>query len=167
MERSLDLASLMQQHQATVWRFLRVLGAEAALADDLTQETFLAVYQKPFEQRSDAETRGYLRMVARNLFLKSRHKAGKEVNMEAIEQIEERWDNLARDDGQNVSDALRECLKTLEGKARDALGLMYTDGKTRRDVAETLDMTDDGVKTLLRRTKARLRKCMELRINHE
>jgi DNA-directed RNA polymerase specialized sigma24 family protein len=43
------------------------------------------------------------------------------------------------------------------------LDLQYNEGKQRLEIAEALGMTDDGIKTLLRRTKARLRKCMETR----
>ena len=38
----LDLAELVREHQADVWRYLRYLGADGHDADDLTQETFLA-----------------------------------------------------------------------------------------------------------------------------
>ena len=36
--------------------------------------------------------------------------------------------------------------------------------KQRVEIAKAVGMTDDGIKTLLRRTKARLKKCMELRV---
>ncbi|MEE9311331.1 MAG: sigma factor, partial [Planctomycetota bacterium] len=48
VEQSLDLTTLMQAHQTGVWRFLRALGADTSLADDLTQEVFLSVLRKPF-----------------------------------------------------------------------------------------------------------------------
>ncbi len=38
-----DFAGLVRTHQVGVWRYVRFLGAEAAEADDLTQETFLAL----------------------------------------------------------------------------------------------------------------------------
>ncbi|HCK71704.1 MAG TPA: sigma-70 family RNA polymerase sigma factor, partial [Planctomycetaceae bacterium] len=31
---------MITQHQSGVWRYLRVIGCEATLADDITQETF-------------------------------------------------------------------------------------------------------------------------------
>lgn len=162
-EPRLDLASLMREHQVGVWRYVRALGAEASLADDITQETFLAVHQKPFEQRGKAETAAYLRVVARNLFLKSRRHAGKVINAE-IEQIDQRWNELVTDDGSAMQAALKDCLQGLEDKPRQALQLQYTQGLQRVEVAQRLGMTDDGVKTLLARTKARLKKCVELRV---
>ena len=51
-ERQTQLADLVRQHQAGVWRYLRFLGCDRPLADDLTQETFLAVLETPFDIRT-------------------------------------------------------------------------------------------------------------------
>jgi DNA-directed RNA polymerase specialized sigma24 family protein len=58
---------LVRMHQASVWRYLRYLGASAELADDLTQETFLQLLRAPFVEQSPASTAAWLRTVARNL----------------------------------------------------------------------------------------------------
>lgn len=165
-EQKLDLASLMREYQAGVWRYLRALGADASAADDITQDVFLGVYRKPFEQRGRGQTASYLRTVARNLFFKSRRNAGKVVSMPELERIGKDWEALAGDgEGEELVKALKECLSQLEPKPKDALDLQYKEGKQRVQIAEALGMTDDGVKTLLRRTKARLRKCMESKVS--
>ena len=74
-----DVARLVKEHQAGVWRFLRVLGCDPVEADDLTQETFLAVLQKPFHDYNRSATAGYLRQVARSLFIDSRRRAARAV----------------------------------------------------------------------------------------
>jgi RNA polymerase sigma-70 factor, ECF subfamily len=163
-EPALDLEGLMREHQAGVWRYLRALGADPGTADDLTQETFLAVHERPFEQRSRGETSSYLRTVARNAFLKARRGAGREVSLAAVEQIEARWSELVADDGEALQAALHECLQALEEKRRHALELQYTQGMPRARIAEALGMAEEGVKTLLARTKARLRKCIERKL---
>ena len=66
-----ELSDLVQAHQAGIWRYLRFLGCEAAQADDLTQETFLALHARPPADRSAEATSAYIRTVARNLFLMS------------------------------------------------------------------------------------------------
>jgi RNA polymerase sigma-70 factor (ECF subfamily) len=164
-ENGIDLAGLMREHQAGVWRYLRAMGAEAAMADDITQDVFLAVYRKPFEVRGKGQTVSYLRIVAKNLFLKARRNAGKVIAVAEIEQVEREWTELVGDeDGAALTAALKECLKQLEDKPRQVLDLQYKEGKQRIEIAQVLGMTDDGIKTLLRRTKARLRKCMEVRV---
>ena len=56
MDEPLDAASLVRTHQAAVWRYLRYLGADEALADDLTQDTFLKLLAHPPDVRGHFET---------------------------------------------------------------------------------------------------------------
>ena len=85
--------------------------------------------------------------------------------MAEMEHLESQWSELAgEEDGAELANALRECLKQIDEKPRQALDLQYKEGKQRVEIAKAMGMTDDGIKTLLRRTKARLKKCMELRV---
>ncbi len=54
-----DAAAFIAKHQEGVWRYLRAIGCDSNLADDLTQETFLAVLRRPFEWVNDAASAGY------------------------------------------------------------------------------------------------------------
>ena len=75
----LDLEGIVRAHQAELWRYLRFLGCEATLVDDLIQETFLSLLQKPFEDRGPATTAAYLRRVARNHYLMALRKSARVV----------------------------------------------------------------------------------------
>ncbi len=163
-KQSGDLVELMQAHQASVWRYLRFLGCDAAQADDLTQETFLAVHRKPFEERSAEATAVYLRTVARNLFLMSLRRARRRAIVANLEVIEEVWQQFAADDGEAYREAMRDCVETLAGRARQAIDLFYRDQRSRAEIARELEMTEDGVKSLLRRTREILRKCVQGKI---
>lgn len=66
------LAIWVKTHQAEIFRYLRYLGAwDVSLAEDLVQETFLAVHQSPNTPETDDVRRqgAWLRGVARNIFL--------------------------------------------------------------------------------------------------
>ena len=73
-----DFAAVVREHQAGVWRYLRFLGADQTEADDLTQETFLALLRAhekgSFSYQGSEATWGYLRQVARNQLLQRRRK---------------------------------------------------------------------------------------------
>ena len=43
--------ALVRRHQVGVWRYLRFLGCPPELADDLAQDTFLALMRHPPEDR--------------------------------------------------------------------------------------------------------------------
>lgn len=162
--RELDLAGLMREHQAGVWRYLRALGADTATADDLTQDVFLAAMRSGFIEQSRGETISWLRITSRNLYLKAVRRDGREVAVNELEQLDRRYTELAGDDGEALVHALRECMKQIEEKPRKAIEMQHAQGLARLAIAQQLGMTDDGVKTLLARTKARLRKCMEMKL---
>jgi RNA polymerase sigma-70 factor (ECF subfamily) len=160
-KREGDLTELVQNYQAGVWRYLRFLGAEESLADDLTQETFLAVWKRPFVDHTPAATRQYLRTVARNLFLMSLRKRNRQPTLDRLELADEVWQQLAGDDEELMLDMLRECVETLNGRGRQVIDLCYRDNRSRAEIGREMDLSDDGVKSLLRRTRELLRRCVE------
>ena len=165
-----DLEALVRTHQAELWRYARFLGASANEADDLVQEAFLAVHRKPFEQRSVAESAAYLRTVVRRCLLLARRNERKQVNATtgeaALEVAESVWAHRVADDRwDELAAALAECLHDVNGRVRRSLDLFYRDRFSRAQIAEALDMRPDGVKTLLRRAREKIRDCVQRKVN--
>jgi len=157
-----DLAGLVDQHHADIWRYLRYLGAAAADADDLTQETFVALSRSKFVERSRGETAKYLRTVARNQLLMFRRYQGREIDTVQLEAAEQVWADTVDDVGMStLLDTLTDCLKAVDGRAREAIQLFYRDGLSRKAMAAAMKIQPEGVKTLLRRTRDILRDCIE------
>lgn len=161
----MDVARLVQTYQAGVWRYLRALGCDASSAEDLTQETFLAVLEKPFSDFNPAATAAYLRTVARNLFISAQRRASRVVSVADIDELDLDWSRWAGDDaGQQLLVTLRECLKALGEKAKQAVELRYRDEASRAGIAASLGMSEDGAKNLLQRAKQQLRECIERKL---
>ncbi len=154
-------AELVRRFQAEVWRYLRFLGCDAAQADDLTQETFLAVIKKPFEYRGRHEASAYLRKVARNQLLMQARRANRGPTVHELEVAESVWAESVVETSDEFLDALDDCLEGLSNRARQAVDMHYRDETSRQEIADQLGMTSDGVKTLLRRTRTLLRECIE------
>ncbi len=154
-----DVVTLVRRHQVEVWRYLRFLGASAELADDLVQEAFLQLLRAPFQERSAPETAGWLRAVARNLYVKSLRRSP--FQPADAEVMEAAWSGFARDDaGQQALERLRDCVRRLDGRAREAIRLCYEERRSRREIGRQLGIGEDGVKSLLRRTREVLRECV-------
>lgn len=62
-------AQLVRAYQAPVWRFVRHLLADAALAEDVTQETFVRVHRHLARFRRDARFSTWVFAIARNAAL--------------------------------------------------------------------------------------------------
>src|SRR5436853_1342032 len=85
-----DLAGAASAHRLGIWRYLRFLGCDDAAADDLTQETFLAVARGAGNGRSGSgepvrDVPAYLRGIARNLFLRWVHRSRREPSLEELD----------------------------------------------------------------------------------
>jgi RNA polymerase sigma-70 factor (ECF subfamily) len=165
LEQSMTPVDLVRAHQAEIWRYLRFLGCDPSRADDLAQEVFVAVLAKPPQRRSEGETRAYLRTVARHKFLmlvRKHERGAKEVELTAAEAV---WgETHPRDGGDGNLEALDDCLAKLDGRAKEAIDLHYRQQRSRAEIAAALEMTEDGVKSLLRRTREILRQCVEAKV---
>jgi len=169
-----ELQILMRCHQAEVYRYVRYLGADRSAAEDLVQETFLAAFRSPDPPLSaDAgRQRAWLRGIARNLFFAHCRRSRKSpipVDGAYLEQAETFWatEFLQEGDGFDYVEALRECLKRLTAKGRRLLDLRYTHEKSRIEMSRLLGMSEQGIKSALRRIRARLADCIQRRLASE
>ena len=154
-------ASPVERHRATIWRYLRWLGASAEEADDLTQETMLV----GCSAATPAEPAGpFLRGVAKNLWLRSRRWWQRRREREIATAVDELWLATAEpDSGAELLEQLRHCLQGLQPRARQALDLHYRDGLGWHDVAVQIGLKPNGTKTLVQRARQTLRECIERR----
>jgi RNA polymerase sigma-70 factor (ECF subfamily) len=157
--------TIVRRHQASVWRYLRLLGCDDATADDLTQETFIAFMRADFEHVSDRATASWLRKKARFLFLDQVRKSDRRRETAMADAADEVWEEYAGDDdGGDYREALRECVAALPPRSRLALQYRYSARLGREETAVRLGLKPNGVKTLLQRIRASLRKCVERKI---
>ena len=162
-----DFAALVVEHQRGVWRYLRFLGCDPSLADDLTQETFVAAYRAGVKDLGHQALAAYFRVVARRLFARSL-KVRRRLVLEEIERADEVWAEFNDDDGGDGRiEALRRCLEKLEERERRIVNLRYGEQASRQSLADKTGLSDDGAKNLLQRTKAKLRECIERRLSHD
>jgi len=165
---------LVRAHQAEIYRYVKYLGAGEDLARDLVQETFLTTFRdSPPPAPDDVRRRGaWLRGIARNLLLRhwQREKRSPvKINSPALEQAEGVWASAVPggDDASFYLEALRECLKEVSARNREILDLRYAEKKPRREIADALSMSVDGIKSALQRIRARLSKCVQARLKLE
>ena len=148
-----------------VWRYLRALGADAALADDLTQDTFLEIMRRPLEQYSDSATASYLRRVAHNFFISRRRREARMNVTEHAEQFETAWIRwVGFDSGNELLDALKDCFERLTDRAQLALRLRFDQETSRQGIAAQLGISEHGAKNLMQRAKTQLKECLEKKV---
>lgn len=170
MSSDIGVGQLIADHQVGIWRYLRALGCESNEAEDLTQETFLAVLCKPFEYYGKAAAASYLRKVAYHRFISARRRAQRELLVDELEQIDETWSRWLQEhqnDGSESIKALSDCFQILTKRARWALEMRFRDKLPRTEIAEKLGITEHGAKNLMQRAKQKLRECIEGKLSNE
>lgn len=147
---------LVQRHQSAVRHFLRHLtGGEAALADDLAQETFLQAYRGLSRFAGTAKFSTWLLGIAHNHWRNSRRRT-QPVPLEtaALDALESTPATVASSD---LRHDLAQALRQLGPEEQAAVHLHYHQGLTHGEMAEVLRWPLGTVKTHLARAKEKLR----------
>ena len=151
-------SELVRRHQSAVRGLLRQLTrTDAALADDLAQETFLKAFKNIRSFRGEAKFSTWLYRIAYNCF---REEARKRKELVGIDerQLE------AEQDPQTVDPALKQdlmhALQLLPLHERTAILLCCQNGLSHVEAARVLDIPLGTVKTNVLRGREKLKKSL-------
>lgn len=154
-----DAEALIRTHQAGIWRYLRLLGAPAADAEDLLQETFLRVLRRNDDREVAAPM---LRTIARGLWIDRHRWLQRQRAVQWADEVDRSLAGHGGDaDGDAWLDALAACRQRLTARAQRALDLTYRDGCDRRTVARELGLAANTARNLLATARDTLRRCIE------
>lgn len=155
------LEELYDRHAQTVYNLLVRIVHDAAIADELLQETFWQVWQKAGDFSGRGAVAAWVYRIARNKGLdqlrrqKARPQPVKTATQESedalwkqlpanqtpVEQMtEKRWEN----------EYLRQALAQIPAEQRLCLELVYFEGMSQRQIAEHTNTPLGTVKTRLR-----------------
>ncbi|MFO1076920.1 MAG: sigma-70 family RNA polymerase sigma factor [Planctomycetota bacterium] len=150
---------IVARHCRGLFRFVRCLGGPRELAEDLVQEAFVVAWRKGKQGLPAPALGAFLRRAARMSWLAQRRDSAR--GEAAISDFALRhWEAEVADDGDVRLDAARRCVQRLEGRAAQAIDLAYRQERSREQIAAELEMTANGVKTLLARTRDWLEQCI-------
>jgi RNA polymerase sigma-70 factor (ECF subfamily) len=153
------LVDLYDSALAEVYGYLASRSGSAAVAEDLTSETFLAAVDAVRRGTVPDLTVAWLIGVARHKLVD--HWRRREVEERALEAVDpQAGDEPAAEDRWDVQlDALvaHRTLADLAPQHRSALTLRYLDGLPVREVASCLGRTEGATEVLLVRAKAAFR----------
>ncbi len=148
---------VVREHQSRLRAFLRRLTrGDAALADDLAQETFLEAHRKLAQFEGRGSFSSWLFGIAWSRFLMERRKR-KEEPLGEIEDtafVDPRPGTQAKLD-------LERGMARLSAEERAALTLCYALGHSHGEAAEILDMPLGTVKSHVLRGREKLKAMLE------
>ena len=153
---ALEIATLVADHHAAVYRYAFRLSGDACDAEDLTQQTFLAAQVKLDQLRNADHARAWLLAILRNAYFKTCRKrtplaaAAVELDMDSIPEEAPAAPEIDQQ-------ALQAALDDLNDEFKSVLLLFYFEGCSYREIAEKLTLPPGTVMSRLSRAKAQLR----------
>lgn len=147
---------LVRRHQSAVRHFLRHLArGDAALADDLAQETFVQAYRGLARFRGGSTFPTWLLGIAHNHWRNARRRQRTvPVEPEHLAALEPAPSSAPLSD---LKHDLAGALRTLAEEEQTALHLHYQQGLSHPEIADVLQWPLGTVKTHLNRGKEKLR----------
>ena len=158
IDRDALVASLYQQEGAALVRLARMFTDDRNAAEDLVQEAFIRLHRSAHRIRDPAKAAPYLRSIVLNL-ARDHNRRGL-VSLRHREALEPGVTPDAPEDRLLMDEAQAEvvgALRSLPARQRDCLVLRFYFELSEREIAATLDISPNSVKTHCRRGMGSLR----------
>jgi RNA polymerase sigma-70 factor (ECF subfamily) len=152
----MDVAQLVAEHHAALYRYAYRLSGSVADAEDLTQQTFLVAQTKLEQVRSESCVRSWLCTVLRNAWFRSHRKR---LPLPAVD-LDFDFDRLpdeVPDEPEVDPERLQAALDELPPEFRVVVVMFYFEGLSYRDIAAGLGVPIGTVMSRLSRAKGHLR----------
>lgn len=147
------VSELFEQHRLAVFAYIRRLTADASLAEELTQETFLRVFEARERLKLVTNRRAWVYRVATNTTFSAlrRRKLYTWLPWETVERTPVRGQDVAERVG--LEDAIETALASLASRYRAPLLLFSHYGFSVAETALILGISEGAVKTRVYRGK--------------
>jgi RNA polymerase sigma-70 factor (ECF subfamily) len=152
----LDVAALVAEHHAELYRYAYRLTGSRPDAEDLTQHVFLMAQSRGEQLRDVGSIRNWLFAILRNSYLKLVRRrpplpaASIELDIDSLPAPQKRIEI----DGERLQAALDE----LPDEFKMVVLMFYFEGCSYREIAQRLEVPDGTVMSRLSRAKSHLRK---------
>ncbi len=154
-----DIARLVAEHHASVYRYAYRLTGAVHDAEDLTQQTFLTAQRKMGDLRNIDAARGWLFTVLRNCFLRQRQRRRPVLAADLDVHLDPPAPEAAANDSSD-SARLQQALNRLPDAFRLAVTMFYFEGRSYREIADELGVPLGTVMSRLARAKGYLRSAL-------
>ena len=150
---------VVEHTASTVCSIALAIARNVEASEDIAQETFVAVWRDLKKLRNPASFMPWLRQVTRNQAHLWRRRNEREVLDDAI--LAAATDSAPRPDEALVAAEerrmIREALDALPDDAREVLVLYYREGRSTKQVASLLGISEDAARQRLSRSRTLLR----------
>jgi len=150
------VASLVEQHYESLYRYAYRLSGSAADAEDLSQEAFCKAHTQFAQLRDPERAKPWLFSILRNAYLHRlrTEKTHRPISLDAIGDVAAELPPEVPEIG---SEQLQMALNELPEEFRTPVILFYFEEMSYRDIAEQMDLPIGTVMSRLARAKSHLK----------
>jgi RNA polymerase sigma-70 factor (ECF subfamily) len=159
----LAMRALFARHRLPIYRYLLRSVGDAAVAEGMLRDVFLEVWRNAatFAGCSSAST--WLLAIARKKTLSARRSRLAALGHEAASAGASTWDEPELVQNKSREEVLRHSLVRLSPEHGEVLDLVYYHGKSVREVAEIVGISETSVKTRVCNARRQLAELAGLR----
>jgi RNA polymerase sigma-70 factor, ECF subfamily len=164
-DQTRQAARLWTLAQPVVSAFVTSVVRDFSARDDVLQEVAVAVIESFDRYDSSRPFVGWALGIAQNqvgLHLRRRKRDRHVFDDDTVRSLAAAFADVSTEQSQRF-DWLQDCLKSLEGRAKQLCDLRYRQDLKPAAIAEVVGMTANNVAKALQRLRDRLRGCMEHR----
>lgn len=159
-----EFIELLTRHDQMLTGYVMSLVASAADAQDILQDTKMALWRSMAKFQSGTNFGAWARKTALNRILAYRKKKARENQRlwftdECYEMLAEEYEEQT-DDFAEKSRQLKQCIAKLQPAHREILVLRYFRDSSVEDVAARVERTVEATYRVLSRIRLALRKCL-------
>ena len=156
------LAELVEEHSAAAYRVAQFIVRDAALAEDVVQDTMIRVWQNYGSFRGDSPIRGWILRIAHNTAVSRLRKIKDETwDPATLPDSVGRADVERTVEGREDLITLGKAMEELDELSRSIVVLREVEGLSYEEIAEALDITLPTVKTRLLRARRYLQAALQ------
>ncbi len=152
---------LIRLYHAPIYRLLVHLAGDAHLAEDLTQESFLAAWKKIGSFKANSSLGTWLHTIAYRKFIDARRRGGRLAeptdDARLVQAPSSAAAPAARASANDEAQRLHRAIDRLPAAQRDVIVLHYLQGLSYEEMAAVLDQPSGTVKWRTRQALENLR----------
>jgi len=146
---------LVRRHGSSIRHLLRRMGAQAAEADDVAQDAFLAAFERISEFRGEGTFAGWVKKIAARLYLRRLQRERRLTAIAAEGAAGDEIDTGGGDADHRID--LDEALRGLSVAERLCVSMCYGAGLSHGEAADALNLPLGTVKSHVKRGLEKLR----------
>src|SRR5262252_2880548 len=159
----LAMRTLFARHRVALYRWLLRLVRDEALAEDLLSDVFLDVWRQAASFRGRASVSTWLLAIARHMAASARlRRNDAELDEATVSTVPDPADDAEVTlQKKNRAEALRQSLHRLSPDHREVIDLAYYHGKSVKEIAEIVSISEATVKTRMFYARRKLAELVE------